>query len=322
MARKRVDKNRLRKKSRNDPSNLYALAGGEAMTNTRLRVGVVAFTLVLVVCSTAHAQQIETSSPKANQRVLSLSIKNSGQHLTATVGQQIEITLGTVGPPQYGKPVISSPAIRLASTALWRTIPAGPTFIYIFEAAAEGEAQVTVPLINTTPNNRQSPDQHTFVVTIRVAPARRNSPGLRAALTPDQSNATPWKSAWTNLRNARQDFVPSLPRLIAVQVELVVANSGPENDEVTLGVGNKEVGDVVSKTVTVDECSHVLFLLPKGGLQVVPGQVYTIALNSNHNVFGWKYVVDGYPKGEASLNGKPLSCGTHCTFLFQTFGTN
>jgi hypothetical protein len=285
MARKRVDKNRLRKKSRNDPSNLYALAGGEAMTNARLRVGVVAFTLVLVVCSTAHAQQIETSSPKANQRVLSLSIKNSGQHLTATVGQQIEITLGTVGPPQYGKPVISSPAIRLASTALWRTIPAGPTFIYIFEAA-EGEAQVTVPLINTTPNNPQSPNQHTFVVTIRVAPARRNSPGLRAALTPDQSNTAPWKNAWTNLKNARQDFVPSLPRLTAVEVELVVANSGPESDEVTLGVGNKEVGDVVSKTVTVDDCSHVLFLLPKGGLQVVPGQVYTIGLNSDHNVFG------------------------------------
>jgi hypothetical protein len=95
MARKRVDKNRLRQKSRNDPSNLYALAGGEAMTNARLRVGVVAFTLVLVVCSTAHAQQIETSSPKANQRVRSLSIQNSGQHLTANVGQQIEITLGT-----------------------------------------------------------------------------------------------------------------------------------------------------------------------------------------------------------------------------------
>lgn len=292
------------------------------MTNARLRVCLVAFTLVLVVCSKTDAQKTATSSPNTNQRLLSLDFKNDGQHLTATVGQQIEITLGSVGPPQYGRPEISSPAIRLVSTALWRTIPAGPTFIYIFEAAAEGEAQVTVPLVNTTPDNRESPKQHTFVVTIRVAPARRNSPGLRASLTPDQANTGPWKNAWTNLRNARQDFVPSLPRLTAVEVELVVANPGPESDEVTLGVGNKEAGDVISKTVTADECNHVLFLLPKGGLQVVPGQVYTIVLNSDHNVFGWKYVVDGYPKGAASLNGKPLSPDTHRAFLFRTFGAN
>ncbi len=242
--------------------------------------------------------------------------------MTAVVGQQIEITLGTVSPPQYGKPEISSPAVRLVSTALWRTIPAGPTYIYIFEAAAEGEAQVTVPLINTTPNNPQPPNQHTFVVTIRVAPARRNSLGLRAALTPDQANNKPWKNAWTNLRNARQDFVPLLPRLMGVEVELVVANPGLESAEVTMGVGDKEVGDVISKTVTVNECSHVLFLLPKGGLQVVPGQAYSIVLNSDHNVFGWKYVEEGYPKGEASLSGKPLSHDAHRTFLFRTFGTN
>ena len=37
--------------------------------------------------------------------------------------------------------------------------------------------------------------------------------------------------------------------------------------------------------VTVAECSHVLFLLPKGGVQVVRGQVYSIVLNSDHNVF-------------------------------------
>jgi len=290
------------------------------MTNTRLRFCLVGLTLVLVICST-YAQKAASASPRVSQRLLSLDFKNDGQHLTATVGQQIEITLGTVGPPQYGKPEISSPAIRLVSTALWQTTPAGPTFVYIFEAA-EGEAQVTVPLINTTPNNPESPNQHTFVVTIRVAPAHRNSPGLRASLTPDQSNTAPWRNAWTNLRNARQDFVPSLARLTAVEVELVVANPGPGSDEVTLSVGDKEGEDTVSKTVTVDECSHVLFLLPKGGLPVVPGQVYTIVLNSDHSVFGWKYVVDGYPKGAASLNGKPLSRDAHRSFLFRTFGAN
>jgi len=290
------------------------------MTNARLPFWLMAFTLALGVCSRTYAQRQATSSPDTSPRLLSLNFNNDGQHLTATVGQQIELTLATVGPPQYGKPEISSPAIRLVSTALWRTIPAGPTFIYIFEAAAQGEAQVTVPLINN-PDNRESPKQHTFVVTIRVAAARRNSPGLRASLTPDQANNKPWQKAWTNLRNARQEFVPSLPRLTGVEVELVAANPGPENDEITLAVGNEEVGEVISKTVTVEECSHALFLLPKGGLRVVPGQVYTIVLNGDRNLFGWKYVVDGYP-GVASLNGKPLSCDTHCAFLFHTFGTN
>ncbi len=65
----------------------------------------------------------------------------------------------------------------------------------------------------------------------------------------------------------------------------------------------------LSKTVSADDCSHVLFLLPRGGLQVSPGQVYTIQLGESGGVFGWKYVVgDGlHPLG---------------TFLFKTFGKN
>ena len=78
----------------------------------------VAFTLVLVVCSKADAQKIDAPSPTSQQHILSLNFKNNGQHLSAAVGQQIEITLGTVGPPQYRQPEISSTAIRLESTAL------------------------------------------------------------------------------------------------------------------------------------------------------------------------------------------------------------
>src|SRR6202163_1105379 len=74
----------------------------------------------------------------------------------------------------------------------------------VARAAAEKEAQVTVPIIHS--NNPQWTKQHTFVVTIRVGPARRNWRGLQASLTPDQSNNEPWKNAWTNLRNARQNF--------------------------------------------------------------------------------------------------------------------
>ena len=88
------------------------------MTNARLAVCLVAFTLALVVCGKADAQQVDAPSPTSQQHILSLNFTNNGQHSVASVGQQIEITLGTIGGPQYGKPEVSSAAIRLESVAL------------------------------------------------------------------------------------------------------------------------------------------------------------------------------------------------------------
>src|SRR5216684_2869264 len=78
---------------------------------------------------------------------------------------------------------------------------------------------------------------------------------------------------------------------------------------------------VVSKTVPVADCGHVLFVFPNGGLRVSPGQVYSIRL-SGGSVFGWKYVVGGYASGAASFNGRPLLPNTRSTFLFRTFGAS
>ena len=221
----------------------------------------------------AEAQKLDGSPTSVEQQVLSLNFTNDGQHLAASVGQQIEITLGTISGPQYGEPQVSSTAIRLESTALdWPPNPGGTTFIYIFEAAAEGEAQVRVPIINS--ENPDLTKQLTFAVTIRVETADKNSTALRASMTPDQANTEPWKNASTNMHNdVRQSFVPSLPRLIGVEVELMVINPGAASDDVTMTLMNAE-GEVlalVSKAVPVDDCSHVLFLLPKGGLPVSPG---------------------------------------------------
>lgn len=275
-------------------------------------------------CSNAEAQNLDGVPASADQRVLSLNFRNNGQHLAASVGQQIEITLGTIGPKQYGTPQVSSPAIQLESTALdWPPNPGGPTFIYIFEAAAEGEAQIQVPIVNS-----DDPDltkQLTFAVTIRVGTAGKNPASLRARAMPDQANTEPWQDAWTNLNNdVRQTFVPSLPRLTGVEVELIVANPAETTDDVTMTLMNAEGVPlaVVSKSVPPADCSHVLFLLPRGGLRVSPGQAYSIALRSSGLVFGWKYVVGGYAKGAASFNGKPLLRDTRSTFLFRTFGAN
>jgi hypothetical protein len=121
----------------------------------------------------------------------------------------------------------------------------------------------------------------------------------------------------------RQTFTPSLPRLTRVEVELVLANPGPHDGEVTMfleNVGGEVLADV-SKTVPVADCGHVLFVFPNGGLRVSPGQVYGIRL-SGGSVFGWKYVVGGYASGAASFNGRPLLPDTRSTFLFRTFGAS
>jgi hypothetical protein len=294
------------------------------MTNSRSPVFLVAMVFLWTACGTAEAQKVDVSSTSTTQQVLPLNFTNNGQHLTVSVGQQIEITLGTVGGPQYGEPLVSSPTIRLESTALgWPPNPGGPSFTYIFEAAAEGEAQVTVPTIYS--QDQDLTRRLTFTVTIRVGPATGGRSAAYASRTPDQANTASWTNAWTNLFNdVRQTFQPSLPRLTGVEVQLVVANAGAASDEVTMTLVNA-AGQVladVSKTVPVAECSHVLFLLPKGGARVLPGQVYGIQLHGDSGLFGWKYVVGGYANGAASFNGRPLLPDTRSTFLFRTFGAS
>jgi hypothetical protein len=142
------------------------------------------------------------------------------------------------------------------------------------------------------------------------------------AMTLDQANTAAWEQAWTNLVNdARQTFTPSLPRLLAVEVDLVAGNPGPASDTVAMAVldqGGEELA-VVSQTVSTADCDHVLFVIPNGGVAVAPGEIYSIRL-SGGTTFGWKYVVGGYEKGAASFNGRPLLPDARSTFLFRTFG--
>lgn len=120
--------------------------------------------------------QNAASQPTVPGHVLSLDNRNSGQGVTATVGQPIQITLQTIGPGQYVSPQISSPAIRFVSAGSAETQnPGGPRQIYRFRAASEGEAHITIPHEAKgkviTPDGVESPYKDIippFAVTIRV----------------------------------------------------------------------------------------------------------------------------------------------------------
>jgi hypothetical protein len=151
-----------------------------------------------------------------------------------------------------------------------------------------------------------------------------DTPTLTAGLSmqPDQVNTVGWDKAWTNLLNvAEQSFTPSLPKLLGVEVELVVGNPGEAEDDLTLTILDAKGQTLVGVTQQVQSANseHTMFVMPKGGVELSPGQIYRLRLTGGAT-FGWKYVVGGYEHGEATFNGKPLLAETRSTFLFRTFG--
>jgi len=146
--------------------------------------------------------------------------------------------------------------------------------------------------------------------------------GAKSSTALDQSNTKEAGAGWTNLVNhAMQTFIPSLPKLARVEVELVVANPGTKEDSIQMTVRDLQGNEIVvaDKTVLVPECGCVVFDFSEGGLEVTPGKVYSIEI-SGGTLFGWKYSADGYKGGEAFFNGKPLLPDAHASFLFRTFG--
>ena len=138
----------------------------------------------------------------------------------------------------------------------------------------------------------------------------------------DQVNTEGWDKAWTNLLNvAEQTFTPSVPRLLGVEVELVVGNPGNPEDELTLTILDEsgQVLATVTREVRADSCERVMFAMPNSGVELSPGEKYWIRLTGGPT-FGWKYMVGGYQKGEALFNRKPLLAEARSTFLFRTYG--
>jgi hypothetical protein len=277
------------------------------------RASTTLFLVLALTFSSNAAAQTPSDAPQSRLQILALNHDNDGQHLQATVDEPIEITLQSVGPRQWGPPQVSSSAVRFEHVMLKTpVIPAGPTQLFIFDAAAAGEAKIRIPYGDSG---------NVFSVTVQVRPSTGNT---RAVNTLDQVNKAVWRDAWTNLLNdGRETFTPSLPILTRIEVELVVANPGPPEDWVTMTLLDPDEAPVavVSRPVSADDCVRVAFVIPGGGVEVSPGQVYSIRLAGSER-FGWKYVVGGYANGEALFNDKPLLQGGRATFLFRTYGAS
>jgi len=194
------------------------------------------------------------------------------------LGQQIEIAVGPLAAMWYGTPEVSPPAIRLECIAMDvppnPPPPAGVASIYIFEAVSEGDAEIKFPVLG--PADPDMIKRLTFTVTIHVEPGAGGAPA-HASLKADQENTAPWTQGWTDFHGKQQTFTPSLLRLTAVEVELVVANPGPPDDKVTMMVRN-DAGVLlasVSKTVPVAEWLTFCSFSPRAVCEFRPDRFTT-----------------------------------------------
>ena len=99
----------------------------------------------------------------ANTRV-SLTNADNGRSIAVLVGDKIEVTLQTIGPGEYGTPVVSSGSIRFqGESSPGPQNPGGPRQLFRFEAVAVGRAEITIPHMNGFPVPRDP-----FVVGVDV----------------------------------------------------------------------------------------------------------------------------------------------------------
>jgi hypothetical protein len=77
---------------------------------------------------------------------LQLSADDSGQRVTAFVGQETDLLLQTIGPGEYGDPTVSSDAMRfLDVTFPGPANPGGPRQLFRFTAVSPGLVEIQIP---------------------------------------------------------------------------------------------------------------------------------------------------------------------------------
>jgi hypothetical protein len=94
------------------------------------------------VSSPADSDQITAPGAPINPANVVAIRSNSNQTVFVRTGDELQITLGTMGPGQYASPpTVSSPAVGfLDASFVGPYVPAGPTQRFRFKAVATGKA--------------------------------------------------------------------------------------------------------------------------------------------------------------------------------------
>jgi hypothetical protein len=169
-----------------------------------VRAPVLLVTLALLApCSPFNTPQSSAGSPAArNPWTWSVDYSNNNQDLAVLVGDQIEVTLGSVGPGwKYDDPEISSSAIEVKSIRPPSPPnPGGPVHAYMLKAIAEGEARFRIHVTNAILFQDKI-----FELTIRVAAAA--SPHIRPGDVSTFDSTEPLLGTWV-LNLAKSTFDP------------------------------------------------------------------------------------------------------------------
>jgi hypothetical protein len=83
---------------------------------------------------------------------ISLDNSDDGRSIAVRVGDEIDITLQTIGPGEYGTPLLSSGAIRfLGESSAGPANPGGPRQLFRFEGREAGRADLAIPHTGENP---------------------------------------------------------------------------------------------------------------------------------------------------------------------------
>ncbi|MCG6533785.1 MAG: IPT/TIG domain-containing protein [Syntrophales bacterium LBB04] len=146
-----------------------------------------------------------------------------------------------------------------------------------------------------------------------------------------ENNPSVWIGGALNIEPAgkvSQDFWPSFPCLVAIDVGLAADHNKPKcGDEVTLKLlpapGSPQPYATVSASIPPGFEGFWRFYLPQmgqGGLTVSVNRPITFQLENKSGCIQWKYNLNNpYPKGRAWLGANPFG---NNDFFFKTYGMN
>jgi hypothetical protein len=123
--------------------------------------------LAVAAAMAALGLALGCGSAESPATTISLTNADHGRSIAVLVGDEIEITLQTIGPGEYGTPVVSSGSgsIRfLGEGSPGPQNPGGVRQLFRFEAVAPGGAEISIPHMGGFP----VPPRDPFFVAVEV----------------------------------------------------------------------------------------------------------------------------------------------------------